>query len=326
MTKARRTRRLESLVEQAYDERSDAWVEARDRVLAWLRRQARGLLHESDESRLDVSHHRIKTADRTLDKLRRRTAESGTDGVRTVADVEALVRDVVGIKVLCKSPRDQALMCAALLDEKRRGDLRLVRHKNHVDPPKESGYRAHHILLQVPVAGADPVFVEVQIKTRLQDAWGELTHEDLYKPGAAMKPGAFHGSVGRAMAAMLAAVDSMADDLALELEGSLDDSTLPAASSASSADEADAATDEIEVRVRTTGPRFALAVDEHGRQGLIPAYSVRRLVGVKGQIDVDEYVRVNDVLRARTKENDKGFYFLPTTLLRGLDTDPPSVE
>ncbi|KNX38950.1 GTP pyrophosphokinase [Luteipulveratus halotolerans] len=321
MSTHRETQRLEALVDDAYRERRDDWEAARDTVRRWLRVQIRDLLHESDESRLDVSHHRIKAADRALDKLRRRIAEGRVEAIRSVEDVEQRVRDIVGIKVLCKSPRDQALMCKALLDEALLGDLRLVDHKDLVDPPKESGYRAHHVILQVPVDGAEPVLVEVQVKTRLQDAWGELTHEDLYKPGAAMKPGPFHGSVARAMAAMLAAVDSMADDLALELEGSLaadaSAQTAPDADDAPDLDDADA----IEVRVRTTGPRFALAVDESGRQGLIPAYAVRKLLGVKGRIDVDEHLHVNDVIRARTKENDKGFYFLPTTLARGTESE-----
>ncbi|AKU14694.1 GTP pyrophosphokinase [Luteipulveratus mongoliensis] len=307
--------RLDALVLQAYRDRRVAWEEARDQLLGWLKGHAADLLDESDESRLDVSHHRIKAEDRALDKLRRRVAEGRAKPPRNAGDVERCVRDIVGIKVLCKSPRDQSMMCAALLDADQRGELELVEHKDHVDPPKASGYRAHHIILRVPVSKGQPVLVEVQVKTRLQDAWGELTHEDLYKPGAAMKPGPFHTSVARAMAAMLAAVDNMADDLASDLEGSLAPDASGQSAAGDEAPDAELADSDVEVRVRTTGPRFALAVDDRGRQGLIPAYAVRRLLGIKGRIDVNDHVQVNDVLRARAKENDKGFYFIPTSLV-----------
>ncbi|MBX4377957.1 RelA/SpoT protein, partial [Mycobacterium tuberculosis] len=62
----------------------------------------------------------------------------------------------------------------------------------------------------------------------------------------------------------------------------------------------------IDVRVRATGPKYALAVDAAGRQGLIPAFAVRELSGEKGTIKVSDFVSVDDRLRATVEEDSKG--------------------
>lgn len=71
---------------------------------------------------------------------------------------------------------------------------------------------------------------------------------------------------------MLVAVDDMADIFAVELPALTNpdlDTSVPSVTD-----------DTIEVKVRATGPKYALAVDSNGRQGLIPAFSVRKLKSV----------------------------------------------
>ena len=155
-----------------------------------------------------------------------------------------------------------------------------------------------------------PVFAEIQVKTRLQDAWSELTHEDMYKPGAAMKPSKLHGEFARAMANMLATVDDMADTLALEL------TALTNPEPVLELDELREQDTGIEVRVRATGPEYALAVDGDGRQGLVPAFAIRRLSETKGTIKVNDYVRIDDRLRVSVEEDSKGLYYIPLDLPR----------
>src|SRR5690625_6089355 len=96
------------------------------------------------------------------------------------------------------------MMFDALRDPEQLGSFELIEERDYTDPPKASGYRACHVILRIPSDQGAPVFAEIQVKTRLQDAWGELTHEDMYKPGAAMKPSKLHGEFARAMANMLA--------------------------------------------------------------------------------------------------------------------------
>ncbi|SMY00294.1 putative GTP pyrophosphokinase [Brevibacterium aurantiacum] len=297
---------MREVVSQAYAQRRDAWESAAVRIKHWLKQQQKGLLKNKDISRLDVDGHRIKDPARTLAKLVEKAADDPDLRVSTPQDVENHIRDIVGVKVLCKSPRDQKMMFDSLTDPQQLGAFTLIEQKNYVDPPKPNGYRACHVTLQIPSDQGEPVFAEIQVKTRLQDAWGELTHEDMYKPGAAMKPSELHGEFARAMANMLATVDDMADTLAVELSALTNpdlDTTVPSA-----------ADDTIEVKVRATGPKYALAVDGDGRQGLIPAFAVRKLSDSKGTIKVNDFISVDDRLRATVEEDSKGLYYIPMAL------------
>lgn len=301
---------LRRFVDQAYEHRREAWESAALEMKLWLKQQQRDLLKAQDISRLDVDGHRIKDPARTLAKLTERVTEDPDVVISSWRDVEDQIRDIVGVKVLCKSPRDQVMMFDALRDPGQLGDFVLIEEKNYVDPPKPSGYRAAHVTLQIPVDD-DPVYAEIQVKTRLQDAWSELTHEDMYKPGAAMKPSELHAEFARAMANMLATVDDMADVLAVELSAL----TNPEPERLAAADEHGI----IEVKVRATGPKYALAVDGNGRQGLIPAFAVRELSPQTGTIKVSDYVDVDDTLRAKVEEDSKGVYYIPCELPRRVE-------
>lgn len=74
----------------------------------------------------------------------------------------------------------------------------------------------------------------------------------------------------------------------------------------------------VDVRVRRTGPRYALAVDAHGLQGLIPAFAVKELVDSHEMIDVDDFIQVADLLEVDVLEDEKGTYFVPR---KGLGDD-----
>jgi len=57
---------------------------------------------------------------------------------------------------------------------------------------------------------------ELQVRTLLQDSWGDLTHEDTYKPGAPLP--ALVTTISRRLADLLATVDDLAQDLREELD------------------------------------------------------------------------------------------------------------
>lgn len=302
------------LVERAYEQRERAWKSAETDIVNWLGTQCDDLLAgEHDKTRLAVGGSRIKDRRRALDKLRRKGAKK-PQVISSVSDVEDALTDLVGVKVICKSTRDQRIIFDALRDEERLEDLAVSDQDDYQVDPKESGYRACHVVLEVPVRGEDSVLVEVQIKTLLQDAWGELTHEDMYKPGTARKPQAFHTSVARAMASLLAGVDALADDLARDLDSAEKDLAAGAVPETST-DENDAHDETVEVRVRKTCETYALAVDGAGQQGLIRARDVRELVGEKNMINVNDYVEVDDLLNVIVEEDDRGLYYAPTKLI-----------
>lgn len=104
------------------------------------------------------------------------------------------------------------------------------------------------------------------------------------------------------MADLLALVDGLADDLANELETALE--TVEQRASVDFDD------DTVVVTVKTTGPRYALADDDQGRRGFIPAYSVRNLVRKRRMISVSKYLRPGDEIPVRVVENDDGLFFI----------------
>ena len=120
---------LKTIVERAYVERLDAWQTAAVRIKHWLKEQQKGLLKDKDISRLDVDGHRIKDAARTLAKLTEKTEEDPQLAVHGTADVEDQIRDIVGVKVLCKSPRDQRMMFDALRDPEQLGSFELIEER-----------------------------------------------------------------------------------------------------------------------------------------------------------------------------------------------------
>jgi putative GTP pyrophosphokinase len=317
---------LDKLIGQLYEARTTDWEAAKLQLRNWLKRRCSDALGDGDSARLVIHEGRIKDPARALDKLRRKIADDEIEAPSSFEHVEEAIPDLVGVKVLAKSTRDQTLLWERLRDVPPDGPdsiPRLDRDKNYIERPKRSGYRAVHATYEVPIAGGRDVLVELQIKTRLQDAWSELTHEDLYKPGAAMNPSTFHSSVARTMANLLAEVDRLADDLATELaasvEGGLSDDDAPSTTTAPSAqDRSEPETSQpITVRVRATGPRYALAVDDDGRQGLIPARRVRELASAGGGlIDVNDHVLVGDELTVEVSDTESGLFYLPVKLAR----------
>ncbi|WAC66221.1 (p)ppGpp synthetase [Agrococcus sp. SL85] len=312
---------LEAAVRHAYRARRPLWHEAQRAVEAWLRALCADALLGRDESRLDVAPGRIKEQDRTVAKLRRLLA-AGEPWPAADADddlaVERVVRDVVGVKVLCKSERDQMLFDRHLEAQGPGAGIAVLAKKDYVAVPKPSGYRALHYELEVAVAdGAEPVIVEVQVKTRLQDAWSELTHEDLYKPGGALRAGEFHQSIAETMANLLREVDRLAGTLASEIESTLEAPATPAAPAATSGSVAWQR--PTTVQVVSTGPRFALAVDETGQRGLIRGQNVRSSAGAEGYVSVQDYLEVGMTLRVQAIEEPAGVFFVPAESLARLD-------
>lgn len=301
-----------SLVDALYDQRERAWAAALVTAQTFLDTLADAVLEDEDRDRLNAESARIKDRARTVDKVMRRVANGQMPRPTTPEDVADEIHDLLGVKVLCKTPRDLTAFTEKL-QVACTSEACSVRFAHpptdYVSEPKDSGYRAFHAVLLVKVAthlGDLPVKVEVQVKTRLQDAWSELTHEDMYKPGKALKPNEFHRDVARKMAELLDNVDTMADLLATEL----DRQTAPEGDG-ESGDEG-AAT--VFARVTRTGRRYALAVAPDGRQGLIPARSVRAAVGSSARINVDDYLAVGDTVDVRIEETDTALYFHPVAL------------
>ena len=63
-------------------------------------------------------------------------------------------------------------------------DITVLKKKDYVSKPKESGYSSYHLIVSVPVSlsvGTIDVKVEIQIRTMAMDFWASLEHKINYK-------------------------------------------------------------------------------------------------------------------------------------------------
>ncbi len=195
---------------------------ARDAATTALNEHLDAELQDPQRIRIRVGSGRVKSKARTWKKIN----DKYTDKVRTLDDIPTVVDDLVGLRAVCtnKSDVDRLVEILESLEEYVDGDdpVLATSSKSAKDwrtDPKDSGYRAYHIDICTSVAQATqrhPVVCELQIRTLLQDSWGELTHEDTYKPGADVP--SLVDTLSRRMADLMATLDDIAEDLRAELD------------------------------------------------------------------------------------------------------------
>lgn len=102
-----------------------------------------------------------------------------------------VINDIVGGRVICWFVED----CYGIVDYlKNSSQIEVVNGsiEDYISKPKRSGYRSIHLLANIPYDSiksldgkpsviVDKIVCEVQIRSKLQDAWGDVTHEFHYK-------------------------------------------------------------------------------------------------------------------------------------------------
>ncbi len=134
-------------------------------------------------------------------------------------DIAGAIDDLVGLLVTCINLRDIDMIQTALdaLPRAAGGGLWLdpASERDYVAEPKESGYRGWHVNLGIEV-DETAVACELQVRTLLQDSWGELTHEETYSKDGALPP--LVDVLSTRMADLLSILDDIAEDLRTELD------------------------------------------------------------------------------------------------------------
>jgi ppGpp synthetase/RelA/SpoT-type nucleotidyltranferase len=116
---------------------------------------------------------------KSLDGISRKAKEKGWAIDETIEKCW----DFVGFRVVCNNLQDVSR--AAHLFEKALQKAGLTpKVHDYIAKPQPTGYRAIHITCPVKVSfGTDELTLgcEIQIRTRLQDAWGHLSRSELYR-------------------------------------------------------------------------------------------------------------------------------------------------
>ena len=142
-------------------------------------------------TRLEILNHSIysREASSPVHHMQRRIKEKrsmeyklgrigATDSVMNAKDN---LMDIAGIRVICYFENEIYTMIEAL---KRQDDLILIKEKDYMANPKDSGYRSYHIVFGVPIHAYDAMEyypVEVQFRTLSMDFWSSIEHKICYK-------------------------------------------------------------------------------------------------------------------------------------------------
>jgi putative GTP pyrophosphokinase len=117
---------------------------------------------------------RLKSPESIAGKLHRRGLELTAENART------RLTDIAGIRCICSYARDIRNLAKVLT---RQPDIKILKERDYVKNPKESGYRSYHLIIEVPVyltSETKHLPVEVQIRTQAMDFWASLEHKVRY--------------------------------------------------------------------------------------------------------------------------------------------------
>ncbi|WP_328943402.1 hypothetical protein OG259_19280 [Streptomyces sp. NBC_00250] len=196
---------------------------AKDAAARALSEYLEDKLSEMEGARVRITGRRVKSKARTWRKL---NLPKYRDSINRLDEIPQIIDDLVGLRITCNNQSD-VIRVMRLVEALPVADgtfesvltQEADSWKNYSDDPKPSGYRAVHVnlLTAIPLSvDWHLVTCELQVRTLLQDGWGELTHEDTYKPGS--EPPVLVRTLSRRMADLLAAVDDIAQDLREELD------------------------------------------------------------------------------------------------------------
>ena len=189
-----------------------------DHAMNALQRELDDALSDRDLARIRSISGRVKSKRRTWRKVNQPRYR---EQIAEVGDIPRLIDDLVGIRLTCTNLRDLEMVQVALeslpvrAGKKSPLGLDPTSERDYVEAPKESGYRGWHVNLGVAHAGSS-VTCELQVRTLLQDSWGELTHEDTYSKAGELPP--LVEVLSARMADLLATLDDIAEDLRNELD------------------------------------------------------------------------------------------------------------
>ena len=100
---------------------------------------------------------------------------------KTYLNLIEKINDIAGIRIVC-TLKDDIFFIRDLV--KQIPDIHVLKEKDYVTNPKESGYSSYHMIVEVPVKLTQKtiyVKCEIQIRTLAMDFWSSFEHKVKYK-------------------------------------------------------------------------------------------------------------------------------------------------
>lgn len=158
-----------------YDRRKPALRAAAKRLKEAIR-ECIGSIEDKTLVRVELRGARIKTLASVEEKAKKHGWAR--------EDALWMCSDLVGCRVICNNVED-AYRFAELLKESLPLTHDRIEVQDQIARPNAAGYRALHLNFRIDVGrhsfSPDLVPCEIQVRSRLQDAWAELSHDDIYK-------------------------------------------------------------------------------------------------------------------------------------------------
>lgn len=129
-----------------------------------------------DYDLIDHINTRIKKPESIIKKLKDKNCEL------TYKEMIENVNDIAGVRIICPLKKD--IFSIRNLIKKLPG-INVIKEKDYVTKPKESGYSSYHLIIEVPITLSQNIIyvkAEVQIRTMAMDFWASLEHKMKYKP------------------------------------------------------------------------------------------------------------------------------------------------
>lgn len=118
---------------------------------------------------------RIKSEESILKKMENKSLNF------SYKDMINNINDIAGVRVVCPLKCDIYIVRSLITNLQ---GINIIKEKDYVRNPKESGYSSYHMIIEVPVSfsyGIIYVKVEIQIRTLAMDFWSSIEHKMKYK-------------------------------------------------------------------------------------------------------------------------------------------------
>lgn len=99
----------------------------------------------------------------------------------TYKDLIKNINDIAGLRIVCTSEK---AVYEIVKEIQNMNEINVLKKKDYIKNPKESGYSAYHLIVEVPVIIKENkiwVKVEIQIRTLAMDFWANIEHKLRYK-------------------------------------------------------------------------------------------------------------------------------------------------
>ncbi|MGE6259712.1 GTP pyrophosphokinase [Heyndrickxia sporothermodurans] len=118
---------------------------------------------------------RMKKLRSLVEKIQRKEIPLTQEAVRNE------IRDILGVRIVT-SFIDDAYMLKEHIEQ--REDIRIIRIKDYIQNPKNSGYKSLHLIVETQVILSNEIIwvpAEIQIRTSAMDFWASTEHKLNYK-------------------------------------------------------------------------------------------------------------------------------------------------